>query len=625
MDAGRGVSDADPEPISRDLILAQLGHILASRGFDASRRNRAFLRFIVEESLAGHADRIKAYTIATGVLGRDEAFDPQADPIVRIEASRLRRSLERYYLLAGQDDPIRIDIPKWGYVPSFQRLQGVRDDCALPHHAYAPEPPDEELPVLPQPHEARTGRAGVFGLLRSRRVPARGAWAAVASGTVAIALGTGLWVWAADTEPESVVVEAASRRPSIVVLPFENLSGEPANAYLAGGITEEILTGLAQFKELFVYARETGAQYGSATSYQELHRELGVRYVLDGSVREADGRIRVTARLSDTTTGVQLWASAYQDVGSGAELFQVQSDIARRVTTEVAQPYGIIASADLQLMRGKAPESLSAYQCVLQVLDYYRHMSPTRVEEARGCLERATESDPEYADAWALLGMSYLDQIRLRMAPRSHDQDFLDRALHAAQRAAEIAPDGALAHRSLLLVHSFRGETEEAVAAGERAVAVSPNNAEILAEFGMRLALMGQWERGIALIGEAVERNPAHPGWYHTAPALNFYRQGRYAEALEEARQIDAPGWVHNHTILAMIYGQLGQEEEARGAARRIFELDPDFEENAWYELQLRNLPEPMAEHMAEGLRKAGLQIPARPRQRLLRAASLGR
>jgi adenylate cyclase len=141
----------------------------------------------------------------------------------------------------------------------------------------------------------------------------------------------------------------------------------------------------------------------------------------------------------------------------------------------------------------------------------------------------------------------------------------------------------------------------------------------------MRLAMMGQWERGIRLIDAAIARNPAHPGWYHTGPALNFYRRGRYAEALEEARQIDAPGWVHSHTIPAMIYGQLGQEEEARAAARRILELDPDFGENAWYELQLRNFPEQMAEHMAEGLRKAGLNNPARPRQRTIRAASLGR
>jgi adenylate cyclase len=382
---------------------------------------------------------------------------------------------------------------------------------------------------------------------------------------------------------------------------------------LAGGLTEEIFTSLAQFKELFVFGRETGARYGSATSYKELHRDLGVRYVLEGSVREAAGRIRVTARLVDATTEAQVWASAYEEVGSGADLFQLQSDIARRVVVEIAQPYGIIATADMQLVRGKAPESLSAYECVLQVLDYYRHMSAAWVDEARACLERATKSEPQYADAWALLGVNYLDQVRFRLAPRTRDKDLLDRALLAAQRAAEIAPDGALAQRSLLIAHSFRGEVEQALAAGERAVALSPNNAEILAEFGTRLAFVGQWERGISFIGQAIARNPAHPGWYHTAPALNFYRQGRYAEALDEASQLDAPGWVHNYTILAMTYGQLGQEEEARAAARQLLELNPDFEENAWYELQLRNFPEAMLEHMIEGLRKAGLSIPARP------------
>jgi adenylate cyclase len=613
VNAGQGSGQSDLESIPSDLIQVQLERIIASSAFDASRRNRAFLRFVVEETLAGRGDRIKAYTIGTGVLGRDEAFDPQADPIVRIEASRLRRSLERYYLMAGQDDPIRIDIPKWSYVPSFQRLHSVRDDCGSPH-AYSPELPDEMPPVLPAHREARMARARALGILTPRRTFARGAWAALALMLLVIGLGTAIWVWNTATEPDAAVAGAAVR-PSIIVLPFENLSGEPAKAYLAGGITEEILAGLAQFEELFVYARETGVRYSSVPGYQELHRELGVRYVLEGSVREAAGRIRVTARLVDAATGVQLWAAAYEEAGTGADLFRVQSDIARRVAVEIAQPYGIIATADMQLMRGKSPESLSAYECVLQVHHYYRHMSAARVEEARSCLERATESDPEYADAWALLGMSYLDQVRLRTAPRSHDKDLLDHALRAAQRAAEIAPDGALAHRSLLLVHSFRGEVKEALAAGERAVALSPNNAEALAEFGMRLALMGQWERGIALIDEAIARNPAHPGWYHTAPALNFYRQGRYAEALEEARQIEAPGWVHNHTILAMIYGQLGQEEQARAAARQLLQLDPDFEENAWYEIQLRNFPAQVAEHMIEGLRKAGLRIAARPRQ----------
>ena len=611
MNAAIPAADLSIDAIPADQIQVQLERIVVSDAFDASRRNRAFLRFVVEETLAGRADRIKAYTIATSVLGRDEAFNSQSDPIVRIEASRLRRSLERYYLKAGHEDPIRIDIPKWSYVPSFQRWPCIRDEAAAHSDAADPELLQEEPPTLER--EARTARAGTFGFLSTWRILGRDAWAAVALAMAAIALPIGYWVWNAATEPEAAVAVAPDRGPSIVVLPFENLSGEPAKAYLAGGITEEILTGLAQFKELFVYARETGARYRAAPNYQELHRELGVRYVLEGSVREAAGRIRVTARLSETTNGAQLWASAYEEVGSGADLFRLQSDIARRVVVEVAQPYGVIATADMQLARGKAPESLSAYECVLQVHDYYRHMSAARVDEARACLERATESEPEYADAWALLGMSYLDQVRLRMVPRTQDKDLLDRALLAAQRAAEIAPGGALAHRSLLLVHSFRGEVDEALAAGERAVALGPNNAEILAEFGMRLAFFGQWERGISLIDEAAARNPAHPGWYHTAPALNFYRQARYAEALKEARQVDAPDWVHNHTLLAMIYGQLRQEEQARAAARRVLDLDPDFEENAWYEFQLRNFPEPIAEHMAEGLRKAGLRIPAQP------------
>jgi TolB-like protein len=127
----------------------------------------------------------------------------------------------------------------------------------------------------------------------------------VALGTVAIALAIGLSVWRETTEPEAIVAEPAGRGPSIIVLPFDNLSDAPAKAYLAGGLTEEILASLAQFEDLFVYAHETGARYATR-NYRELHREFGVRYVLEGSVREAEGRIRVTARLVNATTGAQL-------------------------------------------------------------------------------------------------------------------------------------------------------------------------------------------------------------------------------------------------------------------------------------------------------------------------------
>ena len=170
----RALADPNPEAIAPDQIQLQLERIIASSAFDASRRNRAFLRFIVEESLAGRADRIKAYTIATSVLGRDEAFDPQSDPIVRIEASRLRRSLERYYLKAGQHDPIRIEIPKWGYVPSFQRLPSIRDEGEAPQNMPGHEPPAERssLPSGTLTDETRRGRQfpDVLAPASSRRV-----------------------------------------------------------------------------------------------------------------------------------------------------------------------------------------------------------------------------------------------------------------------------------------------------------------------------------------------------------------------------------------------------------------------------------------------------------------------
>ena len=208
MSSGKGVASANPEGISADLIRAQLERVVASSAFDASLRNQTFLRFIVEETLAGRSDRIKAYTIGTSVLQRDEAFDPQADPIVRIEASRLRRSLERYYLIAGQADPVRIDVPKWGYVPSFRRLRPPGEDGAA-----TPEPPEEEPPVRAAPRAARTSAAETLGWPMSRRLLARGAWAALPLGMVAIALATALWVWDAETGRE-VSCTISPRKPT---------------------------------------------------------------------------------------------------------------------------------------------------------------------------------------------------------------------------------------------------------------------------------------------------------------------------------------------------------------------------------------------------------------------------
>jgi adenylate cyclase len=235
----------------------------------------------------------------------------------------------------------------------------------------------------------------------SGRGPAWGAWTAAALGTVAIALAIGHLVWNAATEPQTAAAGAAGRGPSIIVLPFESLSDEPAKAYLEAGITEEILTSLAQFKELFVYARETQrtlrlCREPSGAPSRAWRPLRPARHCQGGG--GTGPRHRSSGR-----RWIQVWAAAYEEVGIGADLFRVQTDIAQRVVTGVAQPYGVIARADTRRMQAKAPQNRSAYDCVLQVLNHYRHLSAARVEEARACLKRATESEPQYADAWALL------------------------------------------------------------------------------------------------------------------------------------------------------------------------------------------------------------------------------
>ena len=250
-----------------------LERVLASPGFDASARHRRLLEYLVEETLAGRADRLKGLTIAIDVFGRDAAtYDREADPVVRIEAAKLRRRLKSYYLTAGQEDPIRIDLPKGTYVPTFERRDGLLPDLS-PSSAPA----------------GRTAAAALpwgFGHTRSRWY-----WLATAvlAGSLLGALG---WLgadlpasrlWSGGSQDAATAVPQG---PKIAVMPFLNLSGDPEQAYFAEGVTDQIVTDLARFKALFVLSMESTAKYQEQSADpQRLKRELGVDYLLDGSVR----------------------------------------------------------------------------------------------------------------------------------------------------------------------------------------------------------------------------------------------------------------------------------------------------------------------------------------------------
>jgi TolB-like protein len=319
-------------------VRAALERLLASPGFDGSARHRRLLGYLVEETLAGRADRLKSLTIAIDVFGRDAAtYDREADPVVRIEAAKLRRRLKSYYLTAGQEDPIRIDLPKGTYVPTFEE----RDH---------PSPAAATL-RSPSPRAARP----------RWHWPATGLLAVLCLGALGW-LGPNLLgprLWSGGSQDDAT---ALPRGPKIAVLPFLNLSGDPQQAYLAEGVTDQIVTDLARFKALFVLSMETTAKdQEQSADPQKLKRELGVDYLLDGSVRRERDQIRLSTRLVDADSGKIIWSESYRDELIPSNVFEIQEDVSQQVSAIVASNYGMIAEAGLAEAQRRPPKSFAAY------------------------------------------------------------------------------------------------------------------------------------------------------------------------------------------------------------------------------------------------------------------------
>jgi adenylate cyclase len=394
-------------------------------------------------------------------------------------------------------------------------------------------------------------------------------------------------------------------------MPFAGLGEGPEARIYAQGLTEEVLSQLARFKELSVLGRETSRAIPPDADAVRIHRGLGVRYVLEGSVRTATNRLRVTGRLLDAETGAVLWSQAYDDDLRVRDFFAIQDDVARKVATAVGQPYGIIARSEERRTQDGAPEDLEAYACTLRFYGYRAALGTASHVAIRTCLERAVARYPRYATAWAMLSMLYLDEDRFGFNPEPGPPAPLDRALETARRAVALDPESGRALQALMLALFFRQEPAEALRVGERALELNPNDTELLGEFGTRLAQSGEWARGGALLEQALARNPGHSGYYHGILAQVAYMLRDNERALVEIRQANLQKFPIYHGFAAIIYAELGMRAEASQAGSLFVQMSPRFLPNLDAELGKRNLrPEDRA-RLAEGLRKAGLPVPA--------------
>lgn len=605
-------TDVPASAVTAPLIDAALARVLASRSLRGSARGRRFLQFVVQEALAGRANRIKAYTIAMDVFDRDASFDPLLDPVVRIQAGRLRRALEHYYLTEGAADPLRIAIPKGGYVPQFSVVP-VAAGTDLPDNA--PSPASAPTHEKSAPHRAR--------LFLGRRIDHPLRWLAVAVMVTLLAVvGLGLFAgWRgiapdpSKNAPERAAApdapQRAMRGPALLVLPFTNGSGDPALDLVADGITEDLVAALVRFDDLLVFGADTSFRYPSAPALREAVPTTRVDYLLKGSVAQTGDYIQITATLIAAKDHRYLWSDSFRRAATPARLLDLRHDIAVQVARTLAQSDGVIEREEARLSDRHAPQDLSSYACLLRTRQYWRQLSVALHAEVRDCLERTTRSDPGYPEAWAALAMITIDEARLGFNPSPARPDPIDHGLQLAERAVALAPDSALSHQALGLAWWLRREPQRSIAAYEQALALNPNDSAILADLGRCYSLTGEWERGIPLIREAFARNPAQPSWYRIVIATYHYVNGRYDDALEEMRRANLGREVIlGHVALAMIQGQTGNRAEAAKAVSEILRLDPNFPIKAVSEFERRNINPDIIVRIVDGLRKAGLAVP---------------
>jgi adenylate cyclase len=387
-------------------------------------------------------------------------------------------------------------------------------------------------------------------------------------------------------------------KPSIAALPFVSMSGDVEQQYFGDGITEDIITELARFRNLHVLARNTSFRYrGQDVDVQRVGRELGVQYIVEGSVRRIGNRIRITAQLIDTATGHHVWADRFDR--NEEELFAVQDQV---VKTIAATLVGRMQAAATERAQRKAPASLAAYELVLKgdALPLYRAGASA---EARTLFEQAIALDPGYAKAYALLAnLEMTDWFRdFNAAP-----ELLDSAFALAQKAVAIDPSDPSSQVAVARLHQTRGAWSRAEYHYAKARELNPNSALLMAGFGDLHITLGEHEKALDYFGEARALDPFfEPSWLWPITGVAHFMARQYEGAIAALeRSNEPPYWAHLY--MAASHAMLGNAERARHHAAETLRLKPDFTITHAIERQPLRRDSDRA-HMADAMRKAGL------------------
>jgi adenylate cyclase len=392
-------------------------------------------------------------------------------------------------------------------------------------------------------------------------------------------------------------------KPSIAVLPFDNLTGDPQQEYFSDGMTEEIITALSKVPYLFVIARNSTFSYkGKPVKIRQVAEDLGVRYVLEGSVRRAGDRVRVTAQLIDAIKGHHLWAERYER--ELKDTFALQDEITRKilVALEVRLTEGEQASTGR-----KVTDNLEAYLKTLQALEYRGRSDKEGVLVARQLAEEAMALDPKYARPYRILAACHVSDVFLGWS--KSPKKSLEQALELAQKAISLDESDPCGYEVLSSVYMFKGEYERAIAEAERAIALDPNGADAYSQLGTVLQLVGRPQEAIAPLEKAIRINPIAPSIYFRRLGTAYANMGRYEDAIVQLKKaIDlAPDSLFPHLVLAATYSKAGRDEEAHAEVSEVLRIQPGISlEGLAKTSPLKNKAD--TDRFIDALRKAGLK-----------------
>jgi TolB-like protein len=400
-------------------------------------------------------------------------------------------------------------------------------------------------------------------------------------------------VSSAPTAGAQVFDEIAAEKPTLAVLPFANLSGDKEQRYFSDGITADLITQLSRFHGLLLKAGSTASQYrDKPVDVRRVGHELGVQYLVEGSVRRIGTQVRITVQLVEATGGNHLWAERYDR--TLVNIFELQDEVVAKIASRLE---GRVATKVAEQARRKPTENMAAYECVLRARE---HLNTFDWLAADPLLRQAIKLDPDYAQAHAWLARNIVFRFFFDLRNES-----LDEALDHARRATSLDESDGLCHSALAITYLFKKKFELSGVHYERALALNPADIWALSGRCRWLSSMGRHEEALGGLDEVLSREPFPPSWYWESRSVPLFAARRWADTIDAIGRMSRL-FYYSHVYLAACHAQLGQLEQARAAVEEVLRLKPDFTITRYMECEpFSNSADTEAE--VQVLRDAGL------------------